>query len=434
MTLLLLACTADPPPVDAVDSPPDSPPLDLEPEVPLLESPALAQDLDPSDDVLHVALTAAETDVGYAYNGQAPGPTLRAKVGETLVVDLTNDLDVDTTIHWHGVHVPYAMDGVTWQADPVAPGASFTYTFVLDRPGTYWYHPHFDTERQVDLGLYGVLIVEDPADPVPERELVVVADIAGESHEDPPPPHEGAAHGFEVTSTGWTMNGLSAPNVQLEPGQRLVVHLLNASNVGYLALSDVTVVGTDQGTLAAPLDEVVLGPGDRAVLEVTGDVSTAPRSLAGEGFGDDELLFTVSGSDATPLSWPHSGASPSPDPGHTDVLYTFHGDEHTGEWLINGESYPDITVETLELGTTGVIEVRNLSPTEHPFHLHGMHFEVLSIDGVPPAHKTVEDTLNVPIRGAARLLVDADNPGDWMTHCHILPHAHGGMMTVLRVE
>jgi FtsP/CotA-like multicopper oxidase with cupredoxin domain len=86
------------------------------------------------------------------------------------------------------------------------------------------------------------------------------------------------------------------------------------------------------------------------------------------------------------------------------------------------------------LDQLAVLDVRNLSPTEHPFHLHGMPFEVLSINGVAPSHQRLEDTLLLRIRDRARLLISADNPGDWMTHCHILPHAADGMMTMLRVE
>ena len=80
-----------------------------------------------------------------------------------------------------------------------------------------------------------------------------------------------------------------------------------------------------------------------------------------------------------------------------------------------------------------VIEIRNSSPTEHPFHLHGHAFEVLSIDGVQSESFTLEDTVNVPVRSRVRLRLVADNPGDWMAHCHILDHADRGMMTVLRV-
>ncbi|MFO0745667.1 MAG: multicopper oxidase domain-containing protein [Myxococcota bacterium] len=101
--------------------------------------------------------------------------------------------------------------------------------------------------------------------------------------------------------------------------------------------------------------------------------------------------------------------------------------------MINGETFPDVTIPEVALGADVTLEVRNLSPTHHPFHLHGMPFEVLSQNGVVPAHKTIEDTLDLGLRDVARLRVHADNPGDWMAHCHILPHAHG-MMTILRVS
>ena len=106
---------------------------------------------------------------------------------------------------------------------------------------------------------------------------------------------------------------------------------------------------------------------------------------------------------------------------------------HTDTWRINGEEFPDVTVERVDLGQDVVMELRNLSATEHPFHLHGMRFEVLSRDGVPPAAHTLEDTVNLGLHETVRVRVLADNEGFWMTHCHILPHADGGMMTVLQV-
>ena len=87
----------------------------------------------------------------------------------------------------------------------------------------------------------------------------------------------------------------------------------------------------------------------------------------------------------------------------------------------------------MALGSEIVLEVRNVSPSHHPFHLHGLTFEVLSIDGIPPAQRLVEDTLDIGIRQTVRLRIEANNPGHWMSHCHILPHADEGMMTVLRV-
>ncbi|HIA02821.1 MAG TPA: hypothetical protein EYN66_13085, partial [Myxococcales bacterium] len=175
------------------------------------------------------------------------------------------------------------------------------------------------------------------------------------------------------------------------------------------------------------------------------DLRTAPYFLGGgAGLTDaapkwsyEKTLLSVEVDEpkAAPAAaaWPWSESAPAKDPGYADIVYVFSGSTDTGKWLINGESFPDVTVEEVPLGAERIIEVRNLSPTEHPFHLHGHAFEVLSVDGVQPKYLTLEDTINVGIRSKVRLRLVANNPGDWMTHCHILPHAERGMMTVLRV-
>lgn len=458
--VVMLACTADEPGHDYEDGAvvqwPQGHDSGEEHAEALLLSPAEAEDLDDDPDVLHVRLVAAPTELtigdlhihGYAYNGQVPGPTLRAKRGDTLIVDLENDLDTDTTIHWHGVHVPWDMDGVTWMQDPVPPGGSFTYTFTLDQTGTYWYHPHFDTEHQVDRGLYGVLVVTDPDDP-PLEERVLVFDSwneAGEEHDEESSPelHDHGTSAWVAPQT-WTVNSHLQPTMAEDAGSALRLRLLNASNTGYLDLtwSGIRHIGSDQGLLAAlsEPEALLLAPGDRADVEILlGEGETAlearPHSLfGGEAVGDPATVLTIaaagSGSAPAASTWPFAGGEVSADPGHTDVRYTFQGYGDT--WMINGEVFPDVTIEELPLGADAIVEVRNISGTQHPFHLHGHAFEVLSIDGVPPSAPMIEDTVDVPIGSIARLRLVADNPGDWMAHCHILPHAHQGMMTVLRV-
>jgi FtsP/CotA-like multicopper oxidase with cupredoxin domain len=133
------------------------------------------------------------------------------------------------------------------------------------------------------------------------------------------------------------------------------------------------------------------------------------------------------------LNWPFTGSEVTSDPTYSDIVYAFSGSDRKGVWLINGERFPNVTIEEVALGTEPIVEVRNLSPSEHPFHIHGVHFEVLSVNGVPPPLQRIEDTWNLKIRERLRIRIIADNPGDWMTHCHILPHATDGMMTVLRV-
>lgn len=413
-----------------------------------------ATDTDPSDDVVHVALSAAphthtfedvdgtvHTVEGYAYNGTTPGPTIRAKLGDTIVVDFSNDLDEPSTIHWHGLDVPYAMDGVTWSSAPIEPGEGFTYTFTVEQAGTFWYHPHFNSDDQVSGGLYGAIVIEDPVDPAVDDDLLLVIDDW---------PLGGAAPGHDhlAVEGTWTVNGQIQPTLTAAGGSALRVRTINVSNLGYLDLStpDIRHIGTDQGIAAALAqpDSIVLSPGDRAGLEwlIGADGFTLEdRPYAHQGgsaWGDPQSLMDVVVTDPTTAptgrDWPFSGEAPTADPGRTDITYVFSGARESGVWLMNGEVFPDVAIGEADLGDEVIIEVRNLSPAEHPYHLHGMAFEVLSVDGVPPGARQIEDTINVGVYGTVRLRLVADNPGDWMSHCHILPHAEGGMMTVLRVN
>ena len=407
-----------------------------------LFSPAEATDLDADPGVLHVELTASShsfevgerTIEGYAYNAQVPGPTLRARVGDTIVVDFTNNLSDPTTLHWHGVHLPWEMDGVTWLQDPVNPGETVEVRFVADRAGTFWYHPHFDTEQQMDLGLYGVFIVEDPDAPdLPDAVWVF------DSWDEAPDEDEGHLHGPDDTLREWTVNGLELPHFTADGTRR--VRMLNASNKGFLSLPALRYLGNGQGLLGAedPSRAVVLGPGERAEVEWNLDapnaLSSEPWAAAGgPAWGDPIPLLTATEGGPLNQDWPFTGLAPTQDPGVTDVTWVLEGDGEALGWMINGEQFPYVTIPSVALNSEAILEVRNLSAAEHPFHLHGMAFEVLSVDGLPPASKTMADTWNVRIRETVRLKIIADNPGDWMSHCHILPHQHLGMMTVLRVE
>ena len=112
----------------------------------------------------------------WGYNGQIPGPTLEGRVGDVLQVRFTNRLEQPTTIHWHGLRVPAAMDGTEMVQWPVAPGETFTYRFRLPDAGTFWYHPHSNETVQLEMGLYGALIVRGADEPQLDAERVLVLD------------------------------------------------------------------------------------------------------------------------------------------------------------------------------------------------------------------------------------------------------------------
>ncbi|MCB9698081.1 MAG: multicopper oxidase family protein [Alphaproteobacteria bacterium] len=442
IAVVLLACRREPSSTDDAPAPTTA---DTGTPGDTFREPPIAEDLDPDPSVVHVRLRAAPlayevdgtTIEGFAFEGSVPGPTIEAELGQVLVADIVNDLPHPTTVHWHGLHVPAAMDGAGMPMPTIEPGGTFTATFELTQAGTFWYHPHLDTAHQVDLGLYGAVVVRDPAEPAVDRELVLVLDAFGEEAAAEHDPHL-----VDPTSSRWAVNGVVAPRLSLPAGTRVRARLINASNAGMVALRDQRVIAHDQGLLpTVVVGDLLLAPGDRAEVEWDVgdpfDVIRLPWAVAGgEAWGEPSPLLTVEtdGGTAPPaLAWPTREESPTPDPGRTDLRFLLSGSPELG-WEMNGETFPDVTMPLVGLGEEVVIEVRNVSPADHPFHLHGHAFEVLSVDGEPPASRTIEDTVDVPVRSVVRLLLLADNPGFWMTHCHVLPHAEGGMMTMIEVR
>ena len=472
LALVLYGCGSDPssgktPPKDTASDADTSSPGDSGSTVDDATWPqptfAVPTQLNSEDGLLDITLTVDPIDFevvdwrvrqpievrGYGYDGLYPAPTLRLQVGDALRVDVDNRLADPTTVHWHGLSVPFEMDGVPWMMDPIESGDSYAYAFTVEKPGTYWYHPHFDTDAQVDRGLYGAFVVEDPDDPAVDRDLVLLLDDWREDQSLPlDASHVHGAHGAEGL---WTVNGLVQPELEVVAGERLRLRLVNASNQGYLWLSggdsELMVVARDQGLLPEPelVDLELMAPGDRVELLWTpgSDVPLPalldhPYSLhGGPAMGEVMPLLDVVVDGTAPAAsvsdWPSSARAPTADDTPPAFTYTFQGSAHTDDWMINGERFPDVTVHQVAEGDDVVFEVRNLSATEHPFHLHGLHMELLSRDGVAPDQYTDTDTLNLELYESVRLRTTADNAGPWMAHCHILPHAHGGMMTVLEV-
>ena len=187
----------------------------------------------------------------------------------------------------------------------------------------------------------------------------------------------------------------------------------------------------------------MLAPGDRVDVELIGNsegfsIETAPYTASGgAAYGDNWPLLEVDVPEpdlsAEGVDWSFSGGTPATDPTWTDIVYVLQGGGDPDGWMINGESYPDVTVEQAALGADSIIEVRNLSSTEHPFHLHGMFFQPLGTDGRPDTSQGWKDTINVKRGSTLRFAVRYEPLGMWMFHCHILEHAERGMMGELMV-
>lgn len=417
---------------------------------PPFSSPPVARDLEPRADVVKIALRAAPLDASGArlgYDGASPGPTVRARVGDQVEITLDNALASPTTLHLHGVHLPYEMDGDGHGAPPVAPGEAFTYRFVADRAGTFWYHPHVGAVEQVRGGLYGALVIDGPDDPRVDDVVLVFSEIPGDAVAPAPHPHATPQSLEHRRGQAWLVNGARSPQLALESGSTVRARIVNASSDSPLRFSwpGLRLIGTDQGLLHSPheVDEVSLAPGDRVEAEwrigaEPFDVVAWPESFFGPVEGDPVTVLSVASRGGrpapAPLPW---GAPPlaAVDRARTpDAIWVLTGAGPGSDTRINGERFPDVTPTPAARGRDLVLELRNLSSSRHPMHLHGHAFRVLSVDGQPPPFDSWEDTTELEPFSTRRVLVQPDLGGEWMAHCHLLTHVDGGMATILSVR
>ena len=229
---------------------------------------------------------------GYAFNSQVPGPTITAVAGDTLEVRLANRLPEPTTIHWHGLRVPAAMDGTEAVQRPVPPGCSFTYRFLLPDAGTFWYHPHTNETEQLEKGLYGALIVREPDEIPLDGEQVLLLDDLKLDRGDRLARFGGRRerHDGRIGAT-LLVNGQIEPALAIPAGQIQRWRVLNAASSRYVLLSigdrPFTLLGTGGGLIEAPVTvtELLLPPACRAELRV------GPYA-AGDRFHIDALPYS----------------------------------------------------------------------------------------------------------------------------------------------
>ena len=436
-----------------------------------------AVDLNPDPHVLEINLEARIARVtlspersveAWTYNGGVPGPVIRASVGDRLIVHFTNKLPQPTTVHWHGLRIPIQMDGVPDVSQPeVKPGESFTYDFVLPDAGLFWYHPHVMSAAQVGFGLYGALLVEDPAESktvgVIDSLVMVLSDMSIVPDGTIEPADAGGSTGtvFGREGTHVLLNGRennSALVVRAGAPQRW--RIVNTAKSRYFNLdlggTIFRQIGGDGGLqeYAVERDTLVLGPGERADVIVIptgkpGDTLTLKSVLFYRGFGtvegrfpyDDLATLTIANAPAysgPPLPDVKRQIDPIPQAGATAVDLEFNLVQPPGEaaeYQISGPLFsPKEHTLPAKPGETQIWTVTNKTSWSHPLHLHGFFFQVLDEHGAPVHPMAWKDTVNIPFDSTLRLIVRYDDrEGSWMFHCHILDHAEAGLMGVVEV-
>ncbi|MFK4835107.1 multicopper oxidase family protein [Microbacterium sp. ZW T2_14] len=371
---------------------------------------------------------------GFTLNGQSPGPAIRARQGELVEVVVRNDDVADgVTLHWHGVDVPAAMDGVAGVTqDAVRPGESFTYRFVAEQAGTFWYHSHQASHPQVVGGLFGALVLE-PA----EEGTDAAADALAAIHTYP---------GGQRTING----AVGDAHRRAAPGETVRVRLINTDSTptsAWVTGSDFRVLAIDGQDLNRPGQvegqAVELTAGARADLEVQVPAQGAVRvQVPGAS-----LVVGPDGAEADTSSAPRESvdlltygepAAVGLDPAAADRTFAYDIGRWPGFldgrpgywWTINGGILPAVPMYMVDEGDIVVMRIANNSGEVHPMHLHGHHLLVLSRDGQPSSGSPWwVDSLDVEHGESYEVAFVADNPGIWMDHCHNLPHASEGLMT-----
>ncbi|MCX5044062.1 multicopper oxidase family protein [Aldersonia sp. NBC_00410] len=441
-----------------------------------------------------VSPQATDVDLGgvqvrtLAYGNTIPGPVIRANVGDDVVVTLTNGLDHDTSVHWHGIALRNDMDGVEPASPNIGPGQQFTYRFSVPHSGTYWAHPHVGLDT--DYGLYLPVIVDDPNEPGDyDAEWIVVLDDWTDGIGPGPEqifaklqsdgmgsmggsggmgnmPGMGAmghgsarssallgADGGDVEYPYYLINGRipsAATTFTAIPGQRVRIRIINAGadTAFRIALAEHTMTVTHaDGYPVAPVDvdALLLGMGERYDVIVTVKDGLFPLVAAAEGKNAQARALLRTGAGAVPDSAfvprEFSGRVGTVDtfvvadsvllpPGRPQVNLAANlgASMMDYNWTINGRPYDQAEPLTVRQGQRARLTFTNMTMMWHPMHLHGHTFQVVKPDGAAGPRK---DTVMVlPMRSLAVDLI-ADNPGDWMLHCHNGYHQESGMMTRL---
>jgi FtsP/CotA-like multicopper oxidase with cupredoxin domain len=427
-----------------------------------------ARDYNPDPHIVEIDLTArlasvevapGKTVQAWTYDGGIPGPLIRTHVGDRLIVHFKNDLAQPTTVHWHGVRVPIAMDGVPDVSQPeVTHGGTFTYDFVVRDAGLFWYHPHVMSAAQVGFGLYGALLVEDPADGVgvADELTLVLSDIGFDRHGVLEPADSGGPAGtvFGREGTYVLANGKVLPTLRARSGAPQRWRIVNAAKTRFFLLDldgqDFYVIGRDGGLQERPetTDAVLVTPGERVDVIVTptgaaGSTLTLRADLYNRGYGSveyrlpEDVLQVVFDGQALPekprLPAVHREIVPPNLEGATpvNVVLTLPpaGPDGKSEFQVNGAPHWKAKPFLAKVGETQIWTIKNDTKWAHPMHLHGFFFLPLD-EHLQPIHPAAwKDTLNVPMEGTIRFAVAFDErPGMWMFHCHILDHADGGLM------
>ena len=388
------------------------------------------------------------TTPSLGFNGGTPGPVLRVRQGDELHVNFENRTGEPSSVHWHGIRIDNAMDGVPGLTqDAVPDGEDFEYRFVTPDAGTFWYHSHSHSWKQVAMGLYGPLIVEEREPPDVDADIIVVIDDwwleqDGELRDD----FNSMFHFSHGGRLGNYAKAIVSQSSTLK-GDRVRLRLINAANARVFPVD----IGGVEGNLVAldgmplkkvePIDTIQLAPAQRA--DIIADVAGNIEFSFWTGHEQYSLAtINAAGSNPFPRTSPIVPLPPNnvaTTNGDEDMHVTLRmqggamGGRHPGDdiWSFNGVSgLPDAPWFGVQQGTVVGMTLVNDTSFPHGIHLHGQHFHEVDDGGkLGP----LRDTTLVDARASRDVICVFGNPGKWLLHCHMLGHSATGMETWVEV-
>lgn len=426
-----------------------------------------------------IALTARKTQLKLngqtgpdssllGYDGQIPGPTLRFTQGQRIRIRVRNELDVPTTVHWHGIRLENAMDGVPkLTQEAIQPNGSFDYEFIPPDAGTFWYHSHVDGWNQVARGLFGALIIDEvkPAFARENDHVLVLTDWRIDE-----------SGVFDAASLGktleWagdghignlvTVNGVEKPEITIPADTPQRLRLINTSTAKILKLeltaAKVQIVARDGQTLATPREvsgDILLGPAQRVDLEAVfapdvpaelngfgGEVlahfkpSTPGTDQAGRGLVPANLdvpdLVTIRW---VPLLMEGGDGAKPINPEIAEMRGMSMDASSPPLWAFNNVAgMGDKPLFEASSGESIGIEMINKTQHFHAIHIHGHDFRIIPKSGPPPQTITWYDTVVIAPDEVMRIAFVTGTSGKWMIHCHVLEHSVSGMDTWFRIS
>lgn len=424
----------------------------------------------------------------HVYRVEQPDGTwgYRGQKGETFNVVVKNTLSIPTILHWHGLIVPNSQDGVPGITQPpIMPGKSYAYHFPLLQSGTYWLHSHY--QGQIQQMLSAPLIIDDPkAKKIPDT-LLFLTDFSFKSPEQIMAGLTSNAKNQKMSmQMGSSMQGMNMSSSQMNMGQDLTDVDYDALLTNYRTLDnpDITRVtpgetlrlriidagsGTNffvhlgqlQGKLVAVDGEAIkpikgkifsLSIGQRLDILVTIPKQEGAYPIIAQGEGTtlqtgvilatahaaipklSQQAKTRAGAITIDQELKSVAVHPlSKRPIDNKLYVVLTGNMTKYIWEINGKIWPNYVPLEVEHGQRVELIFQNNNGMAHPMHLHGHVFQITSING-HPIQGALHDTILVPANGSVTAIFDANNPGNWLLHCHVLYHQMGGMMTLMNYQ